>query len=87
METVLGMTAISVGLLIGLGAIGVGVGMGLLGGRFLEGAARQPELAPMLRTQMFIVVGLLDVIAIIGVAVAFIFAFANPFVTQLQAGL
>ena len=37
METVIGMTAISVALLIGLGAVGVGVGMGLLGGRFLEG--------------------------------------------------
>ena len=31
-------------ILIGLGALGVGIGMGLLGGRFLEGAARQPEL-------------------------------------------
>jgi F-type H+-transporting ATPase subunit c len=48
METVIGMTAIAVAILIGLGALGVGIGMGLLGGRFLEGAARQPELAPML---------------------------------------
>ncbi|MBT8091261.1 MAG: F0F1 ATP synthase subunit C, partial [Gammaproteobacteria bacterium] len=56
METVIGMTAIAVALLIGLGALGVGIGMGLLGGRFLEGAARQPELAPMLQTKMFIVV-------------------------------
>ena len=48
METVIGYTAIAVALLIGLGALGVGIGMGLLGGRFLEGAARQPELAPML---------------------------------------
>jgi F-type H+-transporting ATPase subunit c len=54
METVIGFTAIAVALLIGLGALGVGIGMGLLGGRFLEGAARQPELAPMLQTKMFI---------------------------------
>ena len=60
METVIGFTAIAVALLIGLGALGVGIGMGLLGGRFLEGAARQPELAPMLQTKMFIVVALLD---------------------------
>ena len=59
MDIVIGLTAISVALLIGFGALGVGVGMGLLGGRFLEGAARQPELAPMLRTQMFLVVALL----------------------------
>jgi F-type H+-transporting ATPase subunit c len=85
MDTVLGMTAIAVGLLIGLGALGVGIGMGLLGGRFLEGAARQPELAPMLQTKMFLVVGLLDAVAMIGVGIALLFAFANPFVTQLQA--
>ena len=83
MEFVTGMTLLSVALLIGLGALGVGIGMGLLGGRFLEGAARQPELAPMLRTQMFLVVALLDAIAMIGVGIALYFAFANPYI---QAG-
>ncbi|HJR70172.1 MAG TPA: F0F1 ATP synthase subunit C [Gammaproteobacteria bacterium] len=78
MEFVTGMTLLAVGLLIGLGGLGVGIGMGLLGGRFLEGAARQPELAPMLRTQMFLVVALLDAIAIIGVGIALFFAFVSP---------
>jgi F-type H+-transporting ATPase subunit c len=81
------MTALSVALLIGFGALGVGIGMGLLGGRFLEGAARQPELAPMLRTQMFLVVALLDAIAMIGVGVGLYFAFANPFIGQLETAL
>ena len=85
MDIVIGMTAISVAILIGMGAVGIGVGMGLLGGRFLEGAARQPELTPMLRTQMFIVVALLDAVGMIGVGIALFFAFANPFVGQLQA--
>ncbi len=84
MEIVIGMTALSAAILIGLGALGVGVGMGLLGGRFLEGAARQPELAPMLQTQMFLVVALLDAVAMIGVGIALYFAFAQPFVTALQ---
>ena len=75
METVIGFTAIAVALLIGLGALGVGIGMGLLGGRFLEGAARQPELAPMLQTKMFLVVALLDAVAMIGVGIALYFAF------------
>ena len=87
MEVVIGMTAISVAILIGLGALGVGIGMGLLGGRFLEGAARQPELAPMLRTQMFLVVALLDAVAMIGVGVGLYFAFANPFIGQLGTAL
>jgi F-type H+-transporting ATPase subunit c len=78
MEFVTGMTLLAVALLIGLGALGVGIGMGLLGGRFLEGAARQPELAPMLRTQMFLVVALLDAIAMIGVGIALYFAVATP---------
>jgi F-type H+-transporting ATPase subunit c len=87
METVIGMTAIAVAILIGFGALGVGVGMGLLGGRFLEGAARQPELAPMLQVKMFIVVALLDAVAMIGVGIALFFTFANPFVGQLQNAL
>jgi F-type H+-transporting ATPase subunit c len=84
MDFVIGMNLLSVAILIGFGALGVGVGMGLLGGRFLEGAARQPELAPMLRTQMFLVVALLDAVAMIGVGIALYFAFANPFIAQLQ---
>ena len=43
------------GVLMGLSAIGSGVGIGLLGGKYLEGVARQPELQPMLLTQLFIV--------------------------------
>jgi F-type H+-transporting ATPase subunit c len=88
METVSGLTILSVGILIGLGALGVGVGMGLLGGRWLEGSARQPELANMLRTQMFLVVALLDAIAMIGVGIALymLFAIAVPMVGQISGG-
>ena len=85
METIIAFKALAVALLIGLGALGVGIGMGLLGGRFLEGAARQPELAPMLQTKMFIIVALLDAVAMIGVAIALFFAFTTPFVDQLAA--
>ena len=38
METVVGMTAIAVALLIGMGALGTAIGFGILGGKFLEGA-------------------------------------------------
>ena len=80
MDFVIGMNLLSVGIMIGLGAVGVAIGMGLLGGKFLESSARQPELAPMLRTQLFLVVAFLDVIAIIGVAIGLLFTFANPFI-------
>ena len=68
MEIVGAANVIAAAIMIAGGGIGIAIGMGILGGKFLEGAARQPELAPMLRTQMFIVVGLLDAMAVIGVA-------------------
>jgi len=88
METMVGLTILGVSILMGLGALGVGIGMGLLGGRWLEGSARQPELANMLRTQMFLVVALLDAIAIIGVGIALyvLFTIAVPLVGQLSGG-
>ncbi len=63
-------------LMMGLGAIGAAIGIGILGGRFLEGAARQPELIPLLRTQFFIVMGLLDAIPMIAVGLAMYVMFA-----------
>ena len=80
---VMSYTLIAVGLLIGLGALGTAIGFALLGGKFLEGASRQPELAPMLQTKMFIVAGLLDAVPIIGVAIALLLIFANPFLSAL----
>ncbi|WP_291617223.1 F0F1 ATP synthase subunit C [Colwellia sp.] len=64
----IGLVYIAAALLIGLGALGTAIGFGLLGGKFLESAARQPELAPQLQVKMFIVAGLIDAIAMIGVA-------------------
>jgi len=58
------------------GALGAAVGIGILGGRFLEGAARQPELIPMLRTQFFIVMGLVDAVPMIAVGLAMYVMFA-----------
>ena len=63
-------------MLLGLGAMGAAVGIGILGARFLEGIARQPELLPMLRTQFFIVMGLVDAVPMIGVGIAFYILFA-----------
>lgn len=63
------ITLIAAALLIGFGALGTAIGFALLGGKFLEGAARQPEMAPMLQTKMFIVAGLLDAVPMIGVGI------------------
>jgi len=82
---VMGMTVIAAALLIGFGALGTAIGFAILGGQFLEGASRQPELTPMLQTKLFIVAGLLDAIPMIGVAIALLLIFANPFISALGA--
>ena len=77
-----GLTAIAAALMIGLGACGTAIGFGILGGKFLEAAARQPELAAMLQTKLFIVAGLLDAISMIGVGIGLLFIFNNPILSN-----
>jgi len=83
METVLGFSAIAAALLIAFGALGTAIGFAILGGKFLESAARQPEMLPMLQGRLFLIAGLLDAVTMIGVAVAFLMMYANPFVGLL----
>lgn len=71
-------TLLAVALLIGFGGLATGIGFGLLGGKFLESVARQPELGSQLQTRMFIVAALLDAIPMIGVGIAMLLLFANP---------
>jgi len=81
------LTALGVLLILGLGAAGTAIGFGLLGGKFVEGVARQPELAGMLLIRMFIVAGLLDAVTMIGIGIGMWFTFANPFAAALQAAI
>ena len=73
-------TGIGIGLMIGLGALGACVGVGIMCSRFLEGAARQPELIPQLQAKVFLLLGLIDASFIIGLGIAMLFAFSNPLV-------
>ncbi|GGI19272.1 MAG: F0F1 ATP synthase subunit C [Oxalicibacterium faecigallinarum] len=72
--------ALACGFIIGLGAIGASIGIAIMGGKYLESSARQPELMNALQTKMFVLAGLIDAAFLIGVGVALLFAFANPFV-------
>ena len=78
--------AIGMGIIIGLGAIGACIGIGIMGSKFLESAARQPELTPMLQGRMFLLAGLIDAAFLIGVGLAMLFAFANPLLAPISAG-
>src|SRR5258706_13875422 len=74
-----GLIAIACGLIIGMGAIGACLGIGAMGGRFIDGAGRQPEMMEPLQTKMFLLAGLIDAHFLIGVGGPLMFALANPF--------
>ena len=74
MEQVFGLVALACGLNIGLGAIGACIGIALMGGKYLEASARQPELMNALQVKMFLLAGLIDAAFIIGTGIALWFA-------------
>jgi len=80
-----GLTAIAIGIIIGLGALGACLGIAIMGSKFLESAARQPELIPVLQGRMFLLAGLIDAAFIIGLAVALFFGIANPLLSKVEA--
>lgn len=61
---------IAAAIMISLGGLGAAIGIGMLGGKLIEGSARQPELAPKLQVIFFLGAGLVDAIPIIGVGLA-----------------
>ena len=67
-----GLETIGRGLVIGLAAIGPGIGLGVLIGKSVEAMARQPEYANQVRTTMFIGIGLIEALALFGIAFSFI---------------
>jgi len=77
-------TGVGIGLMVGLGALGACVGVGIMCSRFLEGAARQPEMIPELQVKVFLLLGLIDASFIIGVGLAMLFAFGNPLLAVIK---
>jgi len=81
--SVQGYTAIAVGIIIGLGALGACIGVGIMCSKFLESAARQPELIPQLQGKVFLLLGLIDASFIIGVGIAMFLATNNPLLNAI----
>jgi len=77
-------TGVGIGLIIGLGAAGACIGIGIMASRFLEAAARQPEMMPALQAKVFLLLGLIDASFIIGVGLAMLFAFGNPLLAAIH---
>ncbi len=69
------MTFLAAAIAIGLGALGAGIGNGLIVGRTVEGISRQPELRGTLQTTMFIGIGLVEALPVISLVFALLFTF------------
>lgn len=74
-QLVPGLAKLGGGLSIGLGALGTGIGMGILVDKALEGMARQPESAGLLRTTMFIGVAFVEALALYALVITFLLIF------------
>ena len=69
-----GMKWLAVGLAIGLGALGPGLGLGLIGFSALQGIARNPEARGPIFTNMILIAGLTEAVAIYALIVAILLA-------------
>lgn len=68
---------IGAGLAMGLGAIGPGIGIGLLASGALQSIGRNPEAAPLIQTNMILAIALNEAIAIYALVVALVLVFVG----------
>ena len=66
---------IAAGLALGGGAIGAAIGDGLAGSATIAGTARQPEAQSRLQVTMFLIIGLVEGMYFINLALGFFFVF------------
>lgn len=66
-----GMAMIGAGLAAGLSAVGAGLGVGNIGGRAVEGIARQPAAAGQIQTSALILAALVEAVALFGSVIGF----------------
>jgi len=78
------VTIVAATCLICIAAVATAISFSLLGGKFLDGIARQPELIGALTMRMFLIAGLVDAFAAVSVAMGLYLIFArNPFLTEV----
>ena len=66
---------IAAGLALGGGAIGAAIGDGLAGNATIAGTARQPEAQGRLHVTMFLIIGLVEGMYFINLALGFFFIY------------
>jgi len=69
------MNSLAAAIAIGVGALGPGLGIGILAGKALEAIGRNPEAAPKIQTSMILAIAFAEAIAIYALVVALIIKF------------
>ncbi|MDY0302901.1 MAG: ATP synthase F0 subunit C [Candidatus Moranbacteria bacterium] len=71
MEESTGLVMIAKALAIGLGAIGPGIGIGLIGAKAMESIGRNPESSKTLFVPMLLMAAFAEAVAIYALVIAF----------------
>lgn len=70
-----GLQYIAMALAMGLGAIGPGLGIGILASKAMEAIGRNPEATPKIQTVMILAIVFAEAIAIYSLVIALIIRF------------
>ena len=84
MEVILSNTALAIGIMIGLCFLGLGIGVGILGGRVAEAIGRNPEVKNEIVSSMMILLIILSIFILLMFAFCFMLLFFNPFVSIVK---
>lgn len=82
MEQVLGSTLTSIGLMLGLAFLGVGIGMGILGAKVAEAVGRNPETKSDVVQSVMVVAVVVAVLLLLLFAFVFLLLFFNPLIIE-----
>ncbi len=71
------MEYLAAAIMLGLAAVGAAFGIAILGSKFIESVARQPEMENRLKGNLFLLAGLIDAVPMISVGIALFVIFAK----------
>ncbi len=71
------MEYLAAAIMLGLAAVGAAFGIAILGSKFIESVARQPEMENRLKSNLFLLAGLIDAVPMISVGIALFVIFAK----------
>jgi F-type H+-transporting ATPase subunit c len=75
MDNIVAMQQLGAAIAIGFGAIGPGIGIGLIGSRAMEAMGRNPEAAGTIQTNMILAIAFAESIGIFALVVALLVKF------------